>query len=68
MADIKVYFKDGGVTSFPHEVRPGGSYCNRVRYEGQFVIVTDVWGHERAFPAAEVKEVNVDPGPQGGRW
>lgn len=49
--------KDGTVKHFPHEIRPGGSWTNTVRYEGAFVIVSDVWGNETAIPAVDVVEV-----------
>ena len=42
---------------FTEKTRPGGSYINRVSYEGAFVIVTDVWGNKTAIPAADVEEV-----------
>lgn len=39
--------------------RPGGSYQNRVRAEGEFLIVTDVWDTEHWYPAADVEKVEV---------
>ena len=60
MTTIKVFFNDGD-----HEIydssRSGGSYTNTVRYEGGFVIVTDVWGKETAWPVKDVKKVEVIP-------
>ncbi len=41
------------------DTRPGGSYTNRVRAEGEFLIVTDVWGTEHWYPAADVEKVEV---------
>jgi hypothetical protein len=57
MPNITVKMKNGTVNQFPDNGRPGGSYCNSVRYEGAFVIVRDVWGAETAYPAADVEKV-----------
>jgi len=57
MASIKITMKDGTVKDFPHRGRAGGSYSKSVRYEGGFVIVTDEWYHETAYPACDVAEV-----------
>lgn len=65
MQSITIKFRDGSVREFPHQGRAGGSYSKRVRYEGQFVIVTDEWHNETAFPVetvAEVYEKNERPG------
>lgn len=61
MANIRIILKDGTVRRYDHEGRPGGSYTKTVRYEGAFVIVRDEYDSEVAFPAADVKEVQVNP-------
>lgn len=60
MSNVDVKLKSGAVREF-HGHRSGGSYSNSVRYEGAFAIVTDVWGSEHAFPAADIEEVAVKP-------
>ncbi len=65
MGTVKVTLKDGTVRKFS-ESRSGGSYSNSVRYEAAFAIVTDVWGNEYGFPAADVAEVNRTPERRGG--
>jgi hypothetical protein len=57
VADISIKMKDGTIKSFPDKGRPGGSYSNKVRYEGAFVIVTDCYYKEYAYPASDVVEV-----------
>lgn len=61
MASIKIVLKDGTVKDFPHAGRAGGSYTKHVRYEGAFVVVTDEYYREVAFPAADVSEVQSIP-------
>jgi len=58
--------KDGTVKSFPDKGRPGGSYTNKVRFEGGFVIVTDCWDKQYAYPASDVAE--VISAPSRGSW
>lgn len=59
MSNIVVKFRDGSIRPFPEENRGGGSYQNSVKYEGAFVVVTDVWGNTKAFPADLVAEVST---------
>jgi len=49
----------GEVKNFPDERRPGGSWTNSVRYEGEFVIYKDVWGETTAWPKDLVAEVTT---------
>lgn len=58
---IEVIFKDGSRKNFPDEQRPGGSYSNSVRYEGNFAIVKDVWDREFAYPAEDIKAIETRP-------
>ena len=61
MANIKITFKDGTVQDFKHEGRAGGSYTKSLRYEGAFLVITDEYGRETAFPAADVRTVHTTP-------
>ena len=61
MANIIVHLKDGKKHEFRHVGRGGGSYTKTVRYEGAFVIVSDEWDKEIAFPAADVRKVEAQP-------
>lgn len=54
---ITILFRDGSKREFKHEGRGGGSYTKSVRYEGGFVIITDEWYSETAFPQELVAEV-----------
>lgn len=57
MSDVIVRFKDGDEKVFVDRGAPGGSYSNKVLYEGEFVIVEDPYGNKTAYPAEEIKEV-----------
>lgn len=58
---VIIHFRDGSRKDFPHEPRPGGSYTNKVRYEGGMVIVTNAWDREFAYPMDMVKSVETTP-------
>ena len=60
MPDITVRMKDGTVRSFPEESRPGGSYQNKLSFEGEFAVVRDVRGRRTAIPAQDVIDVTED--------
>ena len=61
MANILIRLKDGTQRRFMHEGRTGGSYTKTVRYESEWVIVTDEDGRETAFPRDLVLEVRSEP-------
>ncbi len=61
MGYIVVTLKSGKVVDFPDTGRPGGSYGNSVRYEGEFAIIKDAWDKETAFPAADVDHIENTP-------
>ena len=65
MANITVKMKDGTIRNFREEGRPGGSFSNKVRYEGSMVIIVDEWYKETAIPVEDVAEV-VKESPE--RW
>lgn len=62
--NVTITKKDGTVKRF-NQRRGGGSYENKVRYEPGWVVVTDVWGNEVAFPASEVETVEASPARVG---
>lgn len=61
MADIRIWLLDGSCMNFRHTGRAGGSYTKRIRYEGDFAIVTDEWGKETAIPASRIARIEACP-------
>lgn len=59
MKEIKITMKDGTVKRFEHRGRVGGSYTIGIRYEGNFAIVEDEWGDTKAFPAADIAQIET---------
>lgn len=67
MPNVRIKMKDGTVKEFLHTgSRAGGSYTVTVRYEGEWVIVTDEYGKETAIPNHLVECVETEP--HRGRW
>jgi len=66
MAHCTIKFKDGTERRFEDRGAPGGSYNQRIKYEGVFVIVIDAYDNTYAFPSADVAEVQTQP--ERGRW
>lgn len=64
--NITIRLKDGTVREFKHEGRAGGSYTKHLSYEPGFVIVTDEWDKQTAFPTADVAEIISIP--RGRCW
>lgn len=60
MTTVKVFFNDGKSQIYDSH-RSGGSYSNTVKYEGEFVIVTDVWGKTTAWPVKDIRKIEVIP-------
>ena len=60
MSKVTVTLKDGNSIEFAETGRPGGSYSNSVAYEIGFVVVTDEWGAQVAFPASDIAKVTID--------
>lgn len=60
MKHIKVILKDDSI----YEVNATREPVH-TRYEGVFVIVVDTYGHEVAFPAADVKRIDSTPEARG---
>ena len=56
---IVVYMKDGTKKNFPHQERAGGSYTKKIRYEGNFAIITDEYYNETAIPSQDILEIEV---------
>ena len=65
MATVTIKFRDGTERTMEDRGRPGGSYSQKVSYEGGFVVVTDVWGAKTAFPAELVAEVRTEATDRG---
>lgn len=64
MSAITIEFRDGTIKHIPEQSRPGGSWTNSVRYEGDFVIVKDVWDATTAYPVDLVAKVTTNE----SRW
>jgi hypothetical protein len=64
MSAITIEFRDGTIKHIPEQSRPGGSWTNSVRYEGNFVIVKDVWDAVTAYPVDLVAKVTTNE----SRW
>lgn len=60
MPDITIELRDGKVREFKERGRPGGSYCNRLRYELGFVVHVDEWDNETAIPTDLIQEIKVN--------
>lgn len=65
MPSVTIKFKDGTERRLEEGHRAGGSYTQKVRYEGCFVVVEDVYGGEIAFPSEAIAEVVTDAPPRG---
>ena len=59
---ITFKLKDGSTKEFRHHGRAGGSYTIRLTFEAAFAVVTDEWGNRTCIPAADIVEINDDPG------
>lgn len=60
MATYRLYMRDGTVKEFKDRGRPGGSYSQTLRYETDFVVITDCYGGETAFPSKDIREIQKD--------
>lgn len=61
MADITIKMKDGRTLDFPSHPRPGGSYTQRLKFEGAFAVIEDEWGKRTAIPAGDIAEAMEKP-------
>lgn len=59
MTNVIITMKSRTIHKFLHVGRLGGSYTKNVRYEGRFVIVTDEYYSETAFPSVDVEKVET---------
>lgn len=66
MSNITLKMKDGTTRHFPYEGRAGGSWTKTLRFEGGFVIITDEWQKQTAFPAEDIAEIIQTP--DRGSW
>lgn len=60
IVNIYITMKDGRKLEFKHTGRAGGSYTKRIRYEGNFAIVTDEYYNETAIPSADILEIQTE--------
>lgn len=67
MTSITVLFRDGTKREFKEVGRPGGSYSLSIKYEGEFIVITDEYYNTTAYPMDRVQEVTADAGTRG-RW
>lgn len=58
MSNIRIKFKDGTQRIFLTE-SPHTSFGKTVRYEKNFLVITDEYRHEIAFPTKDIKQVDV---------
>lgn len=65
MSNITVFMKNGETKNFNERGRPGGSWHNSIRYEGQFAIITDEYEKQIAIPAADILELIQDAPRRG---
>jgi hypothetical protein len=67
MATVTIKFRDGKKDlTLEDRGAPGGSYAQSVRYESGFVVVTDAYGGQRAFPTDLIAEMKIDSERRGG--
>ena len=59
MKTIIVTLKSGKQDTFIERGRAGGSYGIKRKYEGGFLIITDEWENETAYPAENIVRVDV---------
>jgi hypothetical protein len=60
MKNIIIVMRDGSKKEHKHTGRPGGSYSKSVRYELGFVVITDEYSNETAYPNEDIAEVKVE--------
>ena len=60
MRSITIELENGEIETFEHVGRAGGSYTISIRYEGEFAIVKNEWGHETAFPTCKIKKIKTE--------
>ena len=58
--NIHVTLKDGSKRTFEDRGAPGGSYCQSMRAEIGFVVITDAWGKSTWIPADTIAEIEQD--------
>lgn len=64
--DVIIKMKNGTTKKFEDHGRPGGSYSQRIKYEGAFAVITDCYDNQTAIPASDIEEVVTNT--HGGRW
>src|SRR5690606_14237506 len=64
--NITVKLKNGQVKRHDEKGRPGGSYTNRLTFDGAFAIVTDEYGNQTCYPAADIEVIDSQSTTRGG--
>lgn len=65
MSRIVVKMKDGTTKDFPDNGAPGGSYCNKLSFDGVFAIIEDAYGERTAIPAQDIAEIKHETQRRG---
>lgn len=58
MPNITIRLKNGETKKHVERGRPGGSYTNRLTFDGAFAIVTDEYGNQTCYPAADIEVID----------
>ena len=59
MASITIHFEDGTKKFLEDRGASGGSWHQSIRYEPGFVVITDAYGKQTAYPERIIKEIEV---------
>ena len=65
MPNITIKLKNGETKRHDHKPRPGGSYSNSLKFEGEWAIVTDEYGNQTCYPAADIEVINSESTNRG---
>jgi hypothetical protein len=57
MEEITITMRDGEILRFKEKGRSGGSYTIRAKYVDGWLVITDEWEHETAYPSDRVSKV-----------
>jgi len=57
---IHLRMKDGTRRTFEDRGAAGGSYCQTMRAEIGFVVITDAWGKSTWIPSDSIEEIEQE--------
>jgi hypothetical protein len=57
---IYLKMKDGTTRIFEDRGAAGGSYCQKMRSEIGFVVITDAWGKSTWIPSESIAEIEQE--------